>query len=361
MRNKLIFALVAIGATGAAVSAYVYSVPAKPLPPAFQPARDPYSGGIYANGIIESDQAHGENTNLYPEVAGTVTRIPVAEGQRVNRGDALVQLDDSVQQAVVDQQLAQAEAAHALLDELRAQPRRENLEVAKAQLDLATAQRKTAQDQLDKQHRSYELAPESISRDQLDNAVNGVAVAEANLGVVRRQYELTKAGAWQYDIANQDKAHEALVRAAAASTALLAKYTLRAPTDGIVMSIGTSVGSYVSPQGIYNPYTQGLDPVIVMNGETAHLAVRCYVDEILISRLPPPDHIQAEMAIRGTDVRVPLTFVRVQPYVSPKIELSNERQEKVDLRVLPVVFRFEPPKDVGVYPGELVDIYIGVK
>ena len=41
MRNKLIFALVAIGATGAAVSAYVYSVPAKPLPPSFQPARDP--------------------------------------------------------------------------------------------------------------------------------------------------------------------------------------------------------------------------------------------------------------------------------------------------------------------------------
>jgi len=45
-------------------------------------------------------------------------------------------------------------------------------------------------------------------------------------------------------------------------------------------------------------------------------------------------------------------------YVSPKIELSNQRQEKVDLRVLPVIFRFEK-KDAPVYPGQLVDVYIG--
>jgi hypothetical protein len=65
------------------------------------------------------------------------------------------------------------------------------------------------------------------------------------------------------------------------------------------------------------------------------------------------------MSIRGTDInKVPLEFVRVQPYVSPKIELSNERQEQVDLRVLPVIFRFEK-KDAPVYPGQLVDVYIG--
>jgi len=48
----------------------------------------------------------------------------------------------------------------------------------------------------------------------------------------------------------------------------------------------------------------------------------------------------------------------VQPYVSPKIELSNEKQEQVDLRVLPVIFRFEK-KDAPVYPGQMVDVYIG--
>ena len=89
--------------------------------------------------------------------------------------------------------------------------------------------------------------------------------------------------------------------------------------------------------------------------------MRTYVDEILIQRLPSADKIQARLFVRGTNVSVPLEFVRVQPYVSPKIQLSNERQERVDLRVLPVIFRFVPPSDVNVYPGELVDVYIGGK
>ena len=91
------------------------------------------------------------------------------------------------------------------------------------------------------------------------------------------------------------------------------------------------------------------------------LGVRCYIDEILIPRLPPPEKMQAQMFIRGTATKVPLEFVRIQPYVSPKIQLSNERQEKVDLRVLPVIFRFEPPPGVRVFPGELVDVYVGEK
>ena len=98
-----------------------------------------------------------------------------------------------------------------------------------------------------------------------------------------------------------------------------------------------------------------------MGGKQESLAVRCYVDEILISRLPTPEHIRAQLSIRGTDIKVPLEFVRVQPYVSPKIELSNQRQEKVDLRVLPVIFRFKKKNLSRIYPGQLVDVYIGAQ
>jgi HlyD family secretion protein len=96
-----------------------------------------------------------------------------------------------------------------------------------------------------------------------------------------------------------------------------------------------------------------------MGSSKGTLAVRCYIDEILISRLPAPDKLQAQMFIRGTNTKVALQFVRVQPYVSPKIQLSNQRQEKVDLRVLPIIFRFQTPPDVQIYPGELVDVYVG--
>jgi HlyD family secretion protein len=361
MRNKVIFFLVAFGVLGAVFSAYVYAVPSKPLPPVFNPAPNPYGQGIYANGIVESYQANGENTNIYPEVPGAIVRVLVTEGQQVAQGTPLLQIDDSVQKATVEQQKSQAEAATAALEELKAQPRKENLDVALAQVDMAQASLKTAQDTLDKQESSFRLAPESVSKDALDNATNAQRVAKANLQTVTKQYELTKAGAWVFDIRTQEKQAEALAKAYAASSALLAKYTIKAPTDGVVMSINATAGSYVSPQGAYDTYTQGFGPVVVMGTAKGMLAVRCYIDEILIPRLPSAEKIQAQMFIRGTNTKIPLEFVRIQPYVSPKIQLSNQRQEKVDLRVLPVIFRFQPPPGIQLFPGELVDVYIGEK
>ncbi len=327
----------------------------------FSPASNPYAKGIYANGIIESYQTHGANINIYPEVPGTVVKIPVAEGESVRRGTPLLIMDDSVQRATAGQLKSQAEAARALLEELKAQPRKENLEIAKAQVEFADAGLKTSQDQLDKLKKSYELNPKSVSKNDLDNSENAAKAAKANLEVARKQYELTKAGAWIYDIRNQENQYKALIKAYMASNALLDKYFIKAPEDGVVLSINAAVGSYISPQGAYDTYTQGADPIIVMGGPQNVIGVRCYVDEILVHRLPPAPQMHAQMFIRGTDIRIPLEYVRVQPYVSPKIELSNQRTERVDVRVLPVIFRFVKPGNINLYPGQLVDVYIGEK
>ncbi len=358
MRNKVLFSLSVVGILIGLASAYIYGIEKKPQPPLFNPASNPYTKGIYANGIIESYQTNGENVNLYPEVPGTVTEILVSEGQIVKKDTPLVIIDDSVQRATVEQQKSQAEAARALLEELKAQPRKENLEIAKAQVDYAAASLKSAQDQLDKQRKSYELDPRSVSKDVLDTAENAVKVAKANLEVTKRQYELTKAGAWIYDIRNQENQYSALSKAYRASSALLDKYALKAPLDGVVLSINTAVGSFVSTQGAYDTYTQGFNPVLVMGSPQTYISVRCYVDEILVHRLPPGPQMKAQMSIRGTNISVPLQYVRVQPYVSPKIELSNQRTERVDVRVLPVIFRFEKPKNISLYPGQLVDVFI---
>lgn len=359
MRNRVIFILAVIGLAAGLVSAYIFSIEKKPQPPAFNPASNPYGKGIYANGIIESYQPNGENVNVYPEVPGTITGILVSEGQNVRQGTPLLVIDDSVQRATVAQQKSQAEAALALLEELRAQPRKENLEVAKAQLDFASASLKSAQDQLDKLRKSYDLNPKSVSRNDLDNAGNAANVAKANLEVARRQYELIRAGAWVYDVRNQERQYRALSKAYAAGNALLAKYTIRAPADGVILSINAAVGSYVSPQGTYDTYTQGAVPVFVMGSAQNYIGVRCYIDEILVHRLPQSGRMKAKMFIRGTDISIPLEYVRVQPYVSPKIQLSNQRTERVDVRVLPVIFRLARPDNLPLYPGQMVDVYIG--
>lgn len=359
MKNALLFTLSVLGAVCGLVAAWIYGRETRAEPPAFSPATNPYAQGIYANGIIESAQSHGQNINIYPEVPGTVRRILVGEGEHVKAGTALMQLDEAVQAANVAQLQAQSEAAATTLQMLRAQPRPETLAVAQAQELQARANLRTAQDQYAKQQHSYDIEPRSVSRNTLDTARNTLLAAQAGDEVARRQYELVKAGAWSYDIRNQERIASAAERALQAGTALLERYTVRAPVDGVLLSINAATGSYVSSAGVYNSYTEGVSPPLVMAADTGQYDVRCYIDEILISRLPPPAQIVAQMTIRGTGIRVPIAFVRVQPYVSPKINLSNQRQERVDVRVLPVIFRFRPPDGVRLYPGQLVDVYVG--
>jgi len=358
MKNKMVFIISFIGALSGIAAAILSGITEPALPPAYNPAASPYPSAIYAEGIVESAQTSGENSNIYPEVAGTVKEILVSEGQQVKAGQPLLRIDDSVQRATAEQQGSQAEAAAALLGELKAEPRKENLDIADAQVVAAEATLKTAQDTLQKDQAAYEIDPRSVSKDALDSALNAAAVAKANLIVAKKQDDLIKAGAWIYDIQNQERQQHALAKAYAASSALLAKYTLRASRDGVVLAINTIVGNYVSPQGSYDAYTQGADPVVSLGSLPTSLHVRCYVDEILVPRLPSGSKMKAQMTIRGSDVKIPLDFVRVQPYVSPKIELSDQRQERVDVRVLPVIFKIEKRANVNLYPGELVDVYI---
>ena len=55
---------------------------------------------------------------------------------------------------------------------------------------------------------------------------------------------------------------------------------------------------------------------------------------------------------------VPLEYVNIQPYTIPNIELSDQRNERVDVRVLPIIFKLKRPEDINIFPGQLVDIYI---
>lgn len=323
MRNKLLFVASALGLLLAVVSAYVFGQQPAALPPAYSPAANPYARGIYSEGIIESAQSQGVNTNIYPEVSGPITQVMVAEGESVKKGQPLLTIDDSIQRPTTEQQKAQ-------------------VDVTLAQIANARATLKSASDTLAKQERSFALDPKSVSRDVLDTDRNAALIAQTGLMVFERQS------------VEQMKAY-------AASAALLAKYTIRAPGDGTVLSVQATVGSYVSPQGAYDFYTQGMDPLIVMGSQPASLEVRTYIDEILIPRLQRSGPMAAEMFIRGTSMHLPLTFVRIQPLVTPKIELADSRVERVDVRVLPVIFHFAKPKDVPLFPGQLVDVYVSAK
>ena len=307
MKNKIIIALAILGVVLAIATAFYWGQRQNPLPPAFTPASNPYESGIYAEGIVEALQASGSNVNIYPEVAGTVNQISVKEGQDIAAGAPLLSMDDSVQRATTQQ--------------------------AKAQIAVARASLKTAEDAYQKQRAAADIDSRAVSKDSLDSARDAVGLAKANLDVSQKQYET--------------------------AASLLAKYHIHALSAGKVISINTALGSYISAQGVYDTYTQQNQPIMVIGASGDALAVRCYIDEVLLQKLPSMSDIDAYMFIRGSNTKVPLKIVRFQPNVSPKIELSNQRAERVDVRVLPVIFSFDKPKELTIYPGQLVDVYVG--
>jgi HlyD family secretion protein len=308
MRNKILFTLSLLGVLFAIFVAVYLNQKSKALPPAFAPASNPYSNGIYAQGIIESAQNSGANVNIYPEVSGVVNQIYVKEGMDVEAGTTLLTIEDSVQKALVAQQAAQ-------------------IEVARANLNNVT-------DAYQKLKSVWNVSHDSISKDELDKGKNAVSIAKANFELSQRQFE--------------------------ASRALLDKYQIKALTPGKVLSMNASLGSYVSSQGVFDTYTKQMNPLIIMGAQKQKLAVRCFIDEILIQRLPHLENISAYMYIRGADrQKVPLQFLRIQPNVAPKVQLSDQKTERVDVRVLPIIFTFDVPESLQVYTGQLVDVYIG--
>lgn len=114
-------------------------------------------GRVQAQSLADEAQAVGtlrarQSVTLRPEVSGRITRLGFSDGQRVRRGQLLVQLDDALQAAQLQQAEAQAGIARTQLArnrELLAQnfvspsvvdQAEATLKVAEAQVALARAQ-----------------------------------------------------------------------------------------------------------------------------------------------------------------------------------------------------------------------------
>jgi hypothetical protein len=84
--------------------------------------------------------------------------------------------------------------------------------------------------------------------------------------------------------------------------------------------------------------------------------VRVDVDENDAWRVKPGS--AASGVLRGnTSITFPLSFKRFEPYVIPKRSLTGESSERVDTRVLQVIYSFDR-KELPLYVGQLVDVFI---
>lgn len=268
-----------------------------PAPPVAQPSRSPYPTFVAGEGTVEASTkslATSENIAIGTEVAGLVSKIYVQVGSRVKAGDPLFTIDDRATLA----QLAQEQAA---------------VQVAEATLEQATNQFALAEDLTDRR---------ALSRQQFLTLRDAVTVAKAGLAQARANLQAVETN--------------------------LKLLTVRAPEDGEILQLNIHVGEYAQAGVLATP--------LILFGNTDPLWMLVDVDEEDAWRVK--NGAPAVAFLRGNrNIKVPLTFVGFEPDVIPKTSLTGGTTERVDTRVLDVVYSFHRG-DLPIYVGDLMDVFI---
>jgi HlyD family secretion protein len=274
------------------------------LPPSPPPV-SPYVHTVAAEGLVESSS---ENISIGTPLSDVVTAVPVVVGQKVKAGDPLFKLDDRQLQA--------------------------DLATRQAELGVAETQVKVDSALFDDAKQQLEFA-ETISDKR--------AISSEELA--RRRYAAETAGA-------RLESAKAQVQAAAAQVKTVGtrieRSTVRAPIDGEVLQVKIHVGEY-APAGVT------ATPLILL-GRMKPLNIRVDVDEHEAWRVNRS--AKAIANVRGNaNLKTPVIFVRFEPFVLPKKSLTGDSTERVDTRVLQVIYRVENDA-LPLFVGQQMDVFI---
>jgi multidrug efflux pump subunit AcrA (membrane-fusion protein) len=317
------------------------SIPAPP--PTVPPVASPYGDRVSGSGLVEPSS---ELIELGAPVSGLVEQVLVKEGDKVTKGTPLFVIDRRALQAQLSEAKAKEEAAQARLAQARSLPKPETLAQAQARVEQFRAAVTDAQGRLDRLLAIGEGGAlsknERPTREfELANAKARLAEAEANLEFVRK-------GTYPEDL----KVIEAEVATAKADIGMinteLDRSIARAPIDATILHIDARPGQYAAAgPGAKTQMTLGtLDP----------LYIRVDIDELDAWRFS--DKGKAIASLRGgKQASYPVHYVRRVPLVVPKKTLSGENAERIDTRVLQVIYEFDDPH-VPLAPGQMLDVFI---
>lgn len=277
-----------------------------PTPPIlFPPAVSPYKHSIAGTGIIE---ASSQNISIGTPFNEIITKIYVVEGDFVKQGDVLFELD----LRLFNSQLIAAEASIELAQV--------NLEDKKTQFSF------------------YErlLDTKAVSEQIYQQARYAYLEAEENLKVA---------------LATADEVRANIERS-----------IIRAPVDGEILQVNIHVGEIAPVTPFINAQSTWLtaaNGTLILMGEVAPLQVRIDIDEADAWRFR--SGAAAMGYVRGNrNIHFPLTYLRIEPYIIPKASFTGQTIERVDTRVLQVLYQFDK-KDMPIYTGQLLDIFIETK
>jgi HlyD family secretion protein len=302
------YVLPALAVLGVIFGFYMVRVGAtKPLvaPAVAEPSHAPYKAYVAGSGIIE---AATENIAVATPVGGVATDLYVKVGDHVKAGQPLFKLDDRNLVAAMAVEKAQVDSAAA------------KLKVDQASLD-------DLQNQLDFYRSVSDVR--AVSREELDRKKFAAQTGQAQVESSRAEMAAAQAQmqATQVDID---------------------RMTVAAPVDGQVLQVNLRLGEFAQAGPLATP--------LMLVGNVDQLHVRVDVDENDAWRVSPD--AAAVAYVRGNpELSTPLKLVRIEPYVIPKKSLTGDSTERVDTRVLQVIYAFNRAA-LPVYVGQQMDVFI---
>jgi HlyD family secretion protein len=305
MKNKFgKFALPALAAAMLALSIYHVAAAQKTYPeapPPIEPPTTPFNHTVAGSGIVEpnSESSTTATIAIGSQLSGVVTRIHVRINETVKAGDLLFELDK--RSAVAD------------------------LHVREAQVSVSDSNVRLQKDQLD---RGEKLLPrKAITEQDYVTRVENYRSALASLELAKAQVEQGKTAIDLLEI--------------------------KAPSEGTILQINIRPGEFVSVGGSQS---------LIQMGNVRPLHVRVDVDEEDLPRLKLNAPAQAKIRGDARQREVPLHFVRLEPFAIPKVSLTGANTERVDTRVVQVIYAIDPNnplvEEKKILVGQLLDVFI---
>ncbi|MGI8964821.1 MAG: efflux RND transporter periplasmic adaptor subunit [Limisphaerales bacterium] len=278
-----------------------YQPPAPP--PLVEPARSPFTNSVAATGVIEATK---ENVKIGVNKAGLVQKVFVEVGSEVKTSDPLLRLDDRESRA--------------------------KLETVKAQLEVLQATLATEKIQLaditDQFERVAKLEKEKVASEEERK---------------RKEFLRQTSQARVAKIEADTKAIKTQIQQAEVELNIL---TVRAPRDGQILQVNIRAGEFANTAG----------EALMILGDVNTFQIRADVDE-QNAPLVLPNQPAVAFLKGSTQNSIPLRFVRIEPFVIPKKSLTGDSAERVDTRVLQIIFEMDRPP-TPIYVGQQVDVYI---
>lgn len=297
---------------------YVHQTPLKVRAATVQ--RGPIRSLVSTNGKIEPIQ----NFEAHAPISTTVKRLLVKEGDRVRKGQLLLQLDDADIRTQAARAQAQVKAAQADQSALTKGGTQEEVLTLNAQLVKARSARDVAQRNRD-----------ALRRLQQDGAASPGEVRQAEDVLQRAQADVTLLEQKQKDRYSKPEAARIQAQAAEAQAAYdatedaLRKSSVRAPFDGMVYSLPVKQGAFVQA-----------GELLLQEADLSKVLVRAFVDEPDVGRLQVGQKVEITWdAILGR------TWIGTVNTVPSTVKLHGSRNvgettcvvDNKDLRLLPNV------------------------